>query len=181
MILEIETFSLQIRRVSAAFVNNANVWCPVDLVRFSSNKNIPVKYKKSTPPPLPRRPPPLPPPTVVPLAKHDPTKGRTSQFTMMDRLLSLKKPISEYFRQHPQNARKLTSHDWTVINAVCSLLDDVSEATIRMQGATDTHVSQAMFIMTKVIVMLKVKYHPIRVPNATVLPPPQDGIPMELT
>ena len=75
---------------------------------------------------------------------------------MMDRLLSLKKPISEYFRQHPsfrqhpQNARKLTSHEWTVTNEVCSLLDDVSEATIRMQGAGDTHVSQAMFIVTEV-------------------------------
>ena len=96
---------------------------------------------------------------------------------MMDRLLALKKPISEYFRQHPQNAQKLTSHEWTVTNEVCSLLDDVSEATIRMQGAGDTHVSQAMFIMTEVIVMLKEESHPIRVPNATVLPPPPDGIP----
>ena len=100
---------------------------------------------------------------------------------MMDRLLALKKPISEYFRQHPQNAWKLTSHEWTVTNEVCSLLDDVSEATIRMQGAGDTHVSQAMFIMTEVIAMLKEESHPIRVPNATVLPPPPDGIPTEST
>ena len=61
---------------------------------------------------------------------------------MMDRLLALKKSISEYFRQHTQNTRKLTSHKWTVTNEVCSLLDDVSEATIRMQGAADTHVNQ---------------------------------------
>ena len=74
---------------------------------------------------------------------------------MMDRLVALKTPISDYFRQHPQNARKLTSHEWTVTNEVCSLLDDVSEATIRMQGAGDTHISQAMFIMTEVIAMLK--------------------------
>ena len=100
---------------------------------------------------------------------------------MMDRLLALKKPISEYFRQHPQNARKLTSHEWTVTNEVCSLLDDVSEATIRMQGAGDAHVSQAMFIMTEVIVMLREESHPTRVPNATVLPPPPDGIPTEST
>ena len=100
---------------------------------------------------------------------------------MMDRLLSLKKPISEYFQQHPQNARKLTSHGWTVTDDVCSLLDDVSEATMRMQGAGDTHVIQAMFIMTEIIAMLKKKSHPIRAPNATILPPPQDDIPTKLT
>ncbi|CAN0217985.1 unnamed protein product, partial [Ascophyllum nodosum] len=100
---------------------------------------------------------------------------------MVDRLLALKKPISEDFRQHPQNTRKLTSHEWTVTNEVCSLLDDVSEATIRMKGAGDTHVSQAMFIMTEVIAMLKEESHPTRVPNATVLRPPPDGIPTEST
>ena len=74
---------------------------------------------------------------------------------MVDCLLALKKSISKYFRRHPQNARKLTSHEWTVTNKVCSLLDDVSEATIRMQGAGGTHVSQAICIMTEVIAMLK--------------------------
>ena len=98
---------------------------------------------------------------------------------MMDYLLALKKPISEYFRQHPQKA--LTSHKWTVTHEVCSILDDVSEATLLMQGAGDTHVSQAMFITTEVIAMLKEESHPIRVPNATVLPPPPDGIPTEST
>ena len=98
---------------------------------------------------------------------------------MIDHLLALKKPISEYFRQHPQSARKLTLHEWTVTNEVCSLLDDVSEATIRMQGAGDTRVSQAMFTMAEVIAMLKEESHPIRLPNATVLPPPPDGIPTE--
>ena len=100
---------------------------------------------------------------------------------MMDRLLALKKPISEYFRQHPQNVRKLISHEWTVINEVCSLLNDVSEAMIRIQGARDTHVSQEMLIMTEVIAMLKEEYYPIRVPNVTILPTPQDGVPTELT
>ena len=95
---------------------------------------------------------------------------------MTDRLLAMKKPISEYFRQRPQNTRKLTSHEWTVTNEVRSLLDNVSEATIRMHGAGDTHVSQAMFIMTEVIAMLKEESHPIRVPNVIVLPPPPDGI-----
>ena len=54
---------------------------------------------------------------------------------MMVRLLDLKKVIAEYFRQETQiSARRLTSHEWTVTNEVPSLLDDVSEATIRMQG-----------------------------------------------
>ena len=52
---------------------------------------------------------------------------------------------------------------------------------IRMQGTGDTHVSQAMFIMTEVIAMLKEESHPIWVPNATVLPPSPDGIPTEST
>ena len=100
---------------------------------------------------------------------------------MMDCLLVLKKAISKFFRQHPKNARKLISHEWTVTNEVCSLLDDVSKATIRMQGARDTHFRQAMFIMTEVIAMLEEESHPIRVPNTTVLPPPPDGIPTETT
>ena len=64
---------------------------------------------------------------------------------------------------------------------MCSLLDDVSEITVRIQVAADTHVSQAMFMMTEVMAMLKGVSHPIRVPNATVLPPPPDGIPAEST
>ena len=100
---------------------------------------------------------------------------------MMDRLLALKKPISEYFRQHPQNARKLIPHEWTATNEVCSLLDEISDDTTRMQGAGDTHVSQAIFIMTEAIAMLKEESHPIRVPNATVLLSSPDGIPTEST
>ena len=147
-----------------------------------TNKNLKIlNIKNRHLRPLPRRPPPLPPPTTFPLAKHDPTRTWSSQFKMMDRLLALKKAISKYIQQHPRNARKLTSHEWTVTNEVCSLLDDVSKATIRMQGAGDTHVSQAMFIMTEVIAMLEEESHPIRVPNATVLPPPPDGIPTEAT
>ena len=37
-----------------------------------------------------------------------------------------------------------------------------------------------MFIVTEVITILKEECYPIRVPNATVLQPPQDGIPTEL-
>ena len=133
MIIEIETFSLHIRRVSAAFVtvlNNAYIWCPFglsfDFQRTNKNvKTLTIKNRHLRP--LPRRPPPLPPPTTFPLAKHDPTRRWSRHFKMMDRLLALKKAISEYFWQHSQNARKLTSHEWTVTNEVCSLLDDISK------------------------------------------------------
>ena len=87
----------------------------------------------------------------------------------------MKKAITEYFRQGTQTSEGgLTSHDWTVTNEVSSLLDDVSEATIRMKGATGNHFSQAMFIMREVIDMLKEDKQPIRLPDATVLPVP-DG------
>ena len=100
---------------------------------------------------------------------------------MMVRLLGLEKAIIEYFRQEPQNsARRLTSHEWTITNEVSSLVDDVSEATIRVQGATDTHLSQAMFLR-EVIEMLNEDKQPIRLPDATVLPVPEGGIPTEQT
>ena len=50
-----------------------------------------------------------------------------------------------------------------------------------MQGAEDIHVSQAMFIMTEVIELLKEDSHPIRVANATVLPPTPNSITTEST
>lgn len=48
-----------------------------------------------------------------------------------------------------------------------------------MQGAGDSHVSQAMFIMTEATTMSKVDCHSIRVANSTVMPPPLDDIPTE--
>ena len=97
---------------------------------------------------------------------------------MTVRLLGLKKAITEYVRQETQtNARRQISHEWTVTNEVFSLRDDVSEDTIRMQGATDTHLSQAMFIMREVIGRLNEDKQPIRLPDATVLPVPEGGIP----
>lgn len=49
-------------------------------------------------------------PHDVPLAKHVPIRW-TSQFKMMERLLALKKAVSEYFRQQPHCPRKLSSHE----------------------------------------------------------------------
>ena len=88
-------------------------------------------------------------------------------------------PISEYFRQQPQNPRKLTPYEWTVTNEVCSLLDEVSEITIPMQGAKDTDVSQAMFIAHEVMQLLRGETLLIRMQNTTVVPAPPDGIPTE--
>ena len=92
-----------------------------------------MKIKKPTPPPsaLPARTPSSP--HDLPPCKSDFTTRWTSQLKMMDRLLALKKAISECFRQKAQNnARELTSHEWIVTNEVCSLLDEISETTIRM-------------------------------------------------
>ena len=67
MVLEIETFRVQIRHVSATFItvlNNASVWCPFGLVRFPSHEEIFLNIKyKLTPPPLP----PSHPPRLFPL------------------------------------------------------------------------------------------------------------------
>ena len=98
---------------------------------------------------------------------------------MMVPLLDLKKAITEYLRQIPNTERRLTSHEWGVTHEVSSILDGVSEATIRMQGAKDTHVIQAIFIMREVIDMLQEDKQPIRVPDAAVLPVPENGIPTE--
>ena len=50
---------------------------------------------------------------------------------MIVRLLGLKKAITEYFRQETlDTARRQTSHDWTVMNEVSSLPDDVSELSL---------------------------------------------------
>ncbi|CAN0211468.1 unnamed protein product [Pylaiella littoralis] len=100
---------------------------------------------------------------------------------MMDRSLALKKPISEYFKRYPQNKRKLTPNEWTIINEVCCLLSDVSEVTIRMQGSVDTHIGQATFIIHELIEMQGEDTHPIRQPNATVVPVPREGILMDDT
>ncbi|CAB1106613.1 unnamed protein product [Ectocarpus sp. CCAP 1310/34] len=118
---------------------------------------------------------------IYELLRRNDTRWWTSQLKMMDRALALKKPISEFFKKYPQNDRKLTPNEWTIINEVCSLLADVSEITIRVQGSVDTHIGQAMFIIHEVIEMLGEDTHPIRQPNATVVPVPEEGIPTDDT
>lgn len=82
---------------------------------------------------------------------------------MMVRLLQLKKAIVEYFRKHEANDRKLSSREWTITNEVCSLLDVVAEVTVKIQGATDTHISQMMFNMKEIREIFNGVDHNIRV------------------
>lgn len=84
---------------------------------------------------------------------------------MMARLLKLKKPIVEYFRIHGNSERKLNAHEWRVTNEVCSLLDVVAEVTIKIQGGSDTHISQTMFNMYEIDDVLKHAEQDIRTPD----------------
>ena len=187
MMLKIETFSLQIRRVSVAFVAVLNNAYSFDFYPINKNKKV-LNIKMSTPPPSKSTPPPSAPPAPTPPTPHDFSPCETRPDEKMDQPVQDDGSPSGLEADQrvlpvtpPERAQKLTSHEWTVTNEVCSLLDDVSEATIRMQGAGDTYVNQAMYIMTEVFAMLKEESHPIRVPNATILPPPSDGIPTEST
>jgi len=71
----------------------------------------------------------------------------------------------EYFRKHDTNNRKLSSREWTVTNEVCSLLDVVTEVTVKIQGATDTHISQTMFNMREIREIFDGDVHKIRIPD----------------
>jgi hypothetical protein len=99
---------------------------------------------------------------------------------MMARLLKLKKAIMEYFRRHPDNQRKLTSHEWLVTNEVCSLLDTIAEVTTRIQGSVDTHVSQTVFLMKEAKELLDGDAFPIRRSEAdSAVPVPTENTPVE--
>lgn len=84
---------------------------------------------------------------------------------MMVRLLKLKTAISDYFRRHASNNRKLSNREWTITNEVCSLLDVVAEVTIKIQGSSDTHISQTMFNMLEIKEIFQEDEHKIRTPD----------------
>lgn len=84
---------------------------------------------------------------------------------MMVRILKLKKAIVEYFGKHDINNRKLSLREWTVTNEVCSLLDVVAEVTIKIQGATDTNISQTMFNMREIRDIVDDDVQTIRTPD----------------
>ena len=57
---------------------------------------------------------------------------------MLVRLLQLKVAIVTYFQRRHNHPRRLGLQDWIVANEVCSLLDAVSEVTVRIRGCRET-------------------------------------------
>ena len=83
----------------------------------------------------------------------------------MERLLQLKEPVVEYFRRNSNDKRRLTSHDWNITNQVCSILDPIAEVNIKIQGAEDTYISQATFLMKELMEIMTSECLQIRVPD----------------
>ena len=91
----------------------------------------------------------------------------------MERLLQLKEPVVEYFRRNSNDKRRLTSHDWNVTNQVCSTLDPIAEVNIKIQGAEDTYISQATFLMKELMEIMTSECFQIRVPDKPGMDPVQ--------
>ena len=91
----------------------------------------------------------------------------------MERLLQLKEPVVEYFRRNSNDKRRLTSHDWNVTNQVCSILDPIAEVNIKIQGAEDTYISQATFLMKELMEIMTSECLQIRVPDKPGMDPVQ--------
>ena len=72
----------------------------------------------------------------------------------MDRLLLLKAAVVEYFRVHASDKRRLSVREWSVTSEVCSVLDPVAEVNTKIQGAEDTYISQATFLMTELLAIM---------------------------
>ena len=72
----------------------------------------------------------------------------------MDRRLLLKAAVVEYFRVHASDKRRLSVREWSVTNEVCSVLDPVAEVNTKVQGAEDTYISQATFLMTELLTIM---------------------------
>ena len=91
----------------------------------------------------------------------------------MTSLFQLKKPVVEYFRRNSNEKRRLTSHDWNVTNQVCSILDPIAEVKIKIQGAEDTYISQATFLMKELMEIMTSVCLQIRVPDKLGMDPVQ--------
>ena len=91
----------------------------------------------------------------------------------MERLLQLKEPVVEYFRRNSNDKRRLTSHDWNVTNQVYSILDPIAEVNIKIQGAEDTYISQATFLMKELMEIMTSECLQIRVPDKPGMDPVQ--------
>ena len=91
----------------------------------------------------------------------------------MERFVQLKEPIVEYFRRNSNDKRRLTSHDWNVMNQVCSILDPIAEVNTKNQGAEDTYISQATFLMKELMEIRTSECLQIRVPDKPGMNPVQ--------
>ncbi|CAM9975726.1 unnamed protein product, partial [Ascophyllum nodosum] len=89
----------------------------------------------------------------------------TTQRNMMDRLLLLKAAVVEYFRVHASDKRRLSVREWSITNEVCSVLDPVAEVNNKVQGAEDTYISQATFLMTELLANMESGPFRIRTPD----------------
>ena len=91
----------------------------------------------------------------------------------MKRLLQLKEPVVEYFRRNSNDKRRLTSHEWNATNQACSILYPIAEVNIKIQGADDTYISQATFLMKELMEILTSECLRIRVPDKPGMDPVQ--------
>ena len=95
----------------------------------------------------------------------------------MDRLLLLKAAIVEYFRVNASDKMRLSVREWLVTNKVCSVLDPVAEVSIKVQGAEDTYISQATFLMTELLAIMESGPFRIRTPDKPQVDPvPYDHV-----
>ena len=95
----------------------------------------------------------------------------------MDRLLLLKAAVVEYFRVHASDKRRLSVREWSVTNEVCSVLDPVAEVNTKVQGAENTCISQATFLMTELLVIMGSGPFRIRTPDKPQVDPvPYDDV-----
>ena len=93
----------------------------------------------------------------------------------MDRLLLLKAAVVEYFRVHASDKRRLSVREWSATNEVCSVLDPEAEVNTKVQGAEDTYISQATFLMTELLTIMGSGRFRIRTPDK----PQVDSIPYD--
>ena len=95
----------------------------------------------------------------------------------MDRLFLPKAAVVVYFRVHASDKRRLSVREWSVTNEVCSVLDPVAEVNTKVQGAEDTYISQATFLMTELLAIMGSGPFRIRTPDRPQVDPvPYDDV-----
>ena len=78
---------------------------------------------------------------------------------------------------HASDKRRLSVREWSVTNEVCSVLDPVAEVNTKVQGAEDTYISQATFLMTELLAIMRSGPFRIRTPDKPQVDPvPYDDV-----